>query len=153
MSDAGVSRFRQRLKAIPQAVKDAVQPALLRQANTIAGTMRQLAPDDPATGSPDLKTSIAVTAAGQHTPAHSQPGGALVVPENAVAITAGNSEVRYAHLVEFGTRARMTASKRQASAHPGTTAQPFFWPSYRLHRKKALAAIKRSIGKAIKEAK
>jgi len=153
MSDAGLKRFSQRLQAIPQAAREAIQPVLQRQAAQIAGTMRYLAPDDPQTGAPDLKTSIAVTPGGQSTPAHSQPGGAHLVPENAVVITAGNSKVRYAHLVEFGTRARMMSSTRQASAHPGTSPQPFFWPAYRLHRKKALAAIKRGIGKAIKEAR
>ena len=30
-------------------------------------------------------------------------------------ITAGNSDVQYAHLVEFGTRARMLSSARQAA--------------------------------------
>ena len=56
-----------------------------------------------------------------------------------MAITAGNSDVRYPHLQEYGT-----------TFHP---AQPFFFPAYRLHKKKVLAAIKRGIGKAIKEAR
>ncbi len=136
--DGGLSRFQNRMRAIPEAAREAVKPVLMREAEKVAATMRQLAPDDPATEAPDLKSSIAVTGPGGMTPPYSQPGGAKVVEENAAAITAGNSDVRYPHLQEYGT-----------SKH---AAQPFFWPAFRLHRKKALAAIKRGIGKAIREA-
>lgn len=137
-NDGGLSSFQRRMRAVPKAARAAVQPVLMKQAEAMADTMRNLAPDDPATDAPDLKSSIAVTGPGESTPPYSQPGGAAVVPENAVAITAGNSDVRYPHLQEYGT------SKHRA--------QPFFWPAFRLHRKKALAAIKRGIGKAIREA-
>lgn len=136
-SDGGIGRLKRRMAAIPKAAKDATQSALLKQANAMAGTMRTLAPDDPATHAPDLHTSILVTPGGQQTPAYSQPGGSMTVPETAVAITVGNSDVRYGHLVEYGTK----------HAH----AQPFFWPSVRLHQKKAKAAIKRAVGKAVRE--
>lgn len=137
--DGGLSSFQKRMRAIPLAARNAVQPVLVKQADGIADIMRTLAPDDPATSAPDLNTSIAVTGPGQSTPPYSQPGGSMVVPENMAAITAGNSDVRYPHLQEYGT-----------TKH---AAQPFFWPGFRLGRKKALAAIKRGIGKAIREAK
>lgn len=136
-NDGGIGRLKQRLAAIPKNVKAAVQPALQKQADAMAGTMRRLAPDDPATDAPDLKSSIAVTPAGQQTPPYSQPGGSMTVPENAVAVTAGNSDVRYPHLQEYGT-----------TKHP---AQPFFWPSVRLHRKRAAQAIKRGVARAVKK--
>lgn len=138
-SDGGLSSFQKRMRAIPQAARNAVQPALVKSAEEIAALQRALAPDDPATSAPDLKSSIAVTGPGQTTPPYSQPGGSMVVPENAAAITAGNTDVRYPHLQEFGT-----------SHH---AAQPFFWPGFRMGRKRALNRIKRAIGKAIKEAK
>lgn len=127
------------MRAIPKAARNAVAPALVKAADDIADTMRKLAPDDPKTGAPDLRTSIVVTGPGQATPPYSQPGGAAVVPENAAAITAGNTNVRYAHLQEYGT-----------TRHG---AQPFFWPGFRLGRDEAMKKIKRSIGKAIKGAK
>lgn len=61
----------------------------------------------------------------------------MVVPENVVAVTVGNKDVRYGHLVEYGTTK--------------APARPFFWPAVRLHQKKATAAIKRAIGKAVRE--
>lgn len=135
--DGGIGRLKKRLAAIPAEVKKAANATTVKQAEIMAATMRHLAPDDPATGAPDLKSSIAVTPAGQQTPAYSQPGGSLVVPENAVAITAGNSDVRYPHLLEYGT------TKMQA--------QPYFWPSVRLHRKKAQQAIKGGVARAVKK--
>lgn len=132
-------RLKRRLAAIPKAAKTAVQPALIKAADQMADTMRQLAPDDPATSAPDLKSSIAVTPAGQSTPPYSQPGGSMVVAENAVAITVGDTKVRYPHLLEYGTRK--------------AAAQPFFWPAYRLHRKRAASAIKRAIAKAVRSTK
>jgi HK97 gp10 family phage protein len=66
-----------------------------------------------------LRDSIVVTPPGETTPAYAT-GGSTTVPENKVAISAGNTAVRYAHLVEFGTE----------KAH----AQPFFWPAYRLFK-------------------
>lgn len=131
--DGGIGKLQRRLAAIPKDVREAVQPSLKRQANQMAKTMRAFAPVD----SGDLRDSIEVTPGGQQTPAYSQPGGSLTVPENAVAITVGNKDMRYGHLVEYGT----------TKAH----AQPFFWPAVRLHNKKARKAIKSAIGRAVKK--
>ena len=133
--DGGLSRFQRRMQAIPKAARMAITPVLLKQGNAMAASMRALAPVDEG----DLQDSIEVTGPGESTPAYSQPGGSSTVPENAVAITVGNTDVRYPHLQEYGT-----------TFH---AAQPFFWPAFRMHRKRAAAAIKRGIGKAIREAK
>ena len=134
-SDGGLSSFQKRMRAIPEAARKSVAPAVMQSAYDIADIMEGLAPEDEG----DLIGSIAVTGPGQTTPPYSQPGGSMVVPENTAAITVGNADVRYPHLQEFGT-----------SHH---AAQPFFWPGFRMGRKRALDRIKRAIGKAIKEAK
>lgn len=133
--DGGLSSFQRRMKAIPKGARNAVKPALVKSAYAVADIMEDMAPED--TG--DLVNSIAVTGPGQATPPYSQPGGSMVVPENATAITVGSTDVRYAHLVEYGT------SKAPA--------KPFFWPAVRLGRRDAMKRIKRAIGKAIREAK
>jgi HK97 gp10 family phage protein len=135
MSDGGLASFQRRMKAIPEAVRQAVAPSLLAAAEDVADAQRALAPKDEG----DLAASIVVTGPMQSTPPYSQPGGAKLVPENAVAITAGNTDVRYPHLQEFGT-----------SFHP---AHPYFWPGFRLTRKAALAKIKRAIGRAVRAAR
>jgi HK97 gp10 family phage protein len=127
--------LQRRLEAIPIAVREAVMPALEKSGNELADTMRQLA--EPSRDTGDLIASIAVTTAGNTTPPYSQPGGSKVVPANAVVVTAGNTEVRYPHLVEYGTTK--------------APAQPFFWPAYRLLKKRMSNRIKRSISKAARE--
>ena len=121
------------MKAIPNAVRDAVKPALIASAEETAAFQRALAPVD--TGR--LRDSIAVTPPGHPTPAYSQPGGSRVAGDNEAVITVGNSDVRYPHLVEYGSTE--------------APAQPFFWPAFRLNRKRAANRIKRAIGKAVRE--
>ncbi len=130
---AQTARLRRRLRAIPIAVKDAVVPALIQSGNELAGRMKHLAPKD--TGA--LADSIAVTPPGSTTPAYSQPGGSRVAAENQVLVTAGNDSVRYPHLVEYGT------------AH--APAQPYFWPAYRLSKKRITNRVKRAVRKAVRD--
>ena len=127
-----LDRLTRRLEAIPEKVREAVAPSLAKSGNELAGKMKHLAPKD--TGA--LAASIAMTPAGQSTPPYSQPGGSGVVPEGAVAVTVGNHAVRYAHLQEYGTT--------EAPAHP------FFWPAYRLLRKRITNRTKRDLRKAVK---
>ena len=126
-------RLQRRIEAIPAQIRREVQPALVRNAQRIADTMKQLAPVDEG----DLRDSIAVTKPGDTTPAYSQPGGSRIAGELEAIVTAGNSDVRYAHLQEYGT-----------SEHD---AQPFFWPGFRLERPKALRSIKSTISRVIKK--
>lgn len=137
--DGGIGRLQRRLSAIPAEVKKAALPSVLKQAEQMAASMRGLVPVD--TG--DLKRSIAVTPAGRATPPYSQPGGSMTVPENAAAITVGNQDVRYGHLVEYG----------HGNGFGGTTvpAKPFFWPAVRLHQARAKKAIKSAIGRAVRK--
>jgi len=123
------------MEAIPKAVIEAVQPALEKSGQELVGVMQTLA--EPSRDTGDLIDSITYTTAGNSTPPYSQPGGAQVVPPNAVMVTAGNQDVRYPHLVEYGAQ--------------HAPAQPFFWPAYRLLKRRMANRIKRSISKAVRE--
>ena len=105
----------------------------MTKAEEIADTARLLAPEDEG----DLKRSIEVTGPGGLTPRYSTPGGVKRIAENAAAVTVGNQDVRYGHLVEYGT------SK--------TEAQPYFWPALRVSRKRAANRVKRAMSKAVRE--
>ena len=129
----GLASFQRRMKAIPQAVREGVKPSLIAAADMVADAMRALAPVDEG----DLRTSIAVTGPLESTPPYSQPGGAAMVPENMAAVTVGNSNVRYPHLQEYGTK--------------HAAAQPFFWPGFRLTRKKAAGRIKTGLSRVIRK--
>lgn len=139
--DSGLAKFQRRMKAIPVEVRRAVVPALEKSAEEIASVMRATVPVDEG----DLKASIRVTGPGLSTPPYSQPGGSLIVPELTSAVTAGNADVRYAHLVEYGHSNGVNNSV--------VPPHPFFWPSVRLGQKRAMNRIKRAISKAVREAK
>ncbi len=132
MSDQ-LAKLNRSFDAVLAAVRGAVQPTLIKEAEKIAEQMRNLAPEFSGA----LKDSIAVTPGGQTTPPYSQPGGSRQVPENAVAITAGDTYARYPHLVEYGAE--------------HAPAQPYFWPAWRLARKNARRNVRRAITKAVKD--
>lgn len=125
-------RVQRRIDAIPKRVVAATVPALQAAGEQLATAIAEAAPKD--TGA--LAASVAVTLPGKTTPAYSE-GGAHTVPENAVAVTAGNSGVRYAHLVEWGT----------AKA----AAQPFFFSTYHDLIARLRRGIKKSINVAVRK--
>ncbi|GAB1378667.1 HK97-gp10 family putative phage morphogenesis protein [Pararhodobacter aggregans] len=162
-NDGGLSSFQKRMRAIPKAARAAVRPALDRSAEELVALQRSLAPVDEG----DLVGSIGWTDG-------PPPAGSLAVatmpedPDLAVTVYAGNEKVFHARWVEFGTQAAVAgarvanpgAGNRQSKrgrfsyrSHPGTTAQPFFYPAYRLLKKRITARIKRAIGKAVKAAR
>jgi hypothetical protein len=126
------------LQAIPVAVKEAVVPALIQSGNELADRMKALVPVE--TG--DLRDSITVTPPGGTTPPFSQPGGSRVAAENQVLVTAGNEDVRYPALVEYGHR---TPDGGAVPAHP------YFWPAFRLSRKRIANRTTRAVRKAVRE--
>lgn len=136
--DGGLSNLMSAMDRVKKAPRQQITKALLASGEELAAMQRHLAPDDPATSAPDLKTSIAVTGPGEATPAYSQPGGSRVAGETEVIVTAGNTDVRYPHLVEYGT------SK--------TEAQPFFWPALRLLRNRLQNRIDRAGRKVVRDA-
>lgn len=134
-SNNGLAETMAAFDRIARAPREAVIPALLKSAHELAAAQKTLAETSRDTGA--LIDSIAVTAPGHSTPAYSQPGGSRVAGETEVIVTAGNSEVRYPHLVEYGTS--------------DTEAQPFFWSALRLLRKRLQNRINRAAKKAVKD--
>lgn len=129
----GTKTLSKRLRKLPEHVEEAVRPALTKSAGEIHSLMQHLAPVDEG----DLRNSIEITLPGETTPPYSQPGGSHTAKLHEVLITAGNSAVRYPHIVEYGSTK--------------TDAQPFFWPAYRLLKKRVTGRIKRALTKAAKE--
>lgn len=135
-SGNGLAETMAAFDRIARAPREAVLPALTKSGNELAAAQKALAETSRDTGA--LIDSIAVTMPGHATPAYSQPGGSRVAGETEVIVTAGNSDVRYAHLVEFGTS--------------DAEAQPFFWPALRLLRMRLQNRINRAAKKAVKDA-
>lgn len=144
----GLDKLRRKLKAIPEAAKKAAREAVVQGATEIANLQQNLVPYDDG----ELHDSIHVTKPGETTPPYSQPGGSRTAgPEQAI-ITAGNTRVRYAHLVEYGVAPHIAGGMFEGAEIPAVAAQPFFFPAYRALKKRANGRITRTINKAIKDA-
>jgi len=117
-------------------------------ANEIVDMMKSLVPVD----SGELRDSIGWTWGKR--PKYSQ---AIAVVKSKLAgdltitIYAGNSKVRYAHLVEFGSAPHINGGMFKGTQHPGTAKQPFFFVSWRTNKKRVKSRISRAINKAAKE--
>ncbi|UJW85762.1 HK97 gp10 family phage protein [Devosia sp. SL43] len=129
-----IQRLMARLEGIPLAIREEIQPAVIKSAEEIAALQRQLAESSRDTG--DLIDSIEVTMPGGTTPAYSQPGGSTTAHELEAIVTVGNHAVRYPHLVEYGTA--------------DAPAQPFFWPPVRVLRTRINNRLNRAARRAVR---
>lgn len=157
--DNGLAKTLAAMRRVKDAPRLALTEAMVKAANDLADAQRAVAPED--TGA--LKAAIIVTPPGGTTPRYSQPGGTRTLGPHEVAVTAGNEEVRYAHLVEHGSaphdvskgaasfKGRLRNALGGGTQHPGTEPQPFFWPVYRLMEKRLKSRIARAGRVAIKK--
>lgn len=134
-----LARLQQKLDRLPKVAKDLIRAEMGKAADDIVAMMKRQAPvlKEPHSKrrAGALRDSIGWTwgkapkYAQVMAEVRSSMGGDLTI-----TIYAGNSEVRYPHLVEFGTKK--------------AAAQPFFYVSWRASRKSA----RRGVRKAVREA-
>lgn len=123
-----------------------IDAALAEGADAVVAMARSLAPE--ARG--DLRRSIGWTRG-------VAPSGAMTVSrltrsrlgkQLTLTIFAGNDDAYYARFVEFGTAPHVAGGMFKGAHHPGTPAQPFFYPAWRAQRQ----TIRRLIRAAMKRA-
>lgn len=130
----GLSELRTKLlRTIPDEAKREIQASLAKSGNEVVALAQALAPVDEGA----LRASIKMTTAGELTPLYGG-GGQQKVGELAVRVTAGNSTVRHAAHVEFGTE-KMAA-------------RPYFFPAWRTLRRRIRSRTSRAIRQAIQKA-
>lgn len=143
-----VDRLKRKLARMSAATKEEIRKALALSAGEIVDLMKRTVPVDDG----DLRDSITWRYGDEAKVKYSQTlGTAGGGHELSVRISAGNSRVRYAHLVEFGTSAHIVGGKFAGAKHPGSAAQPFFYPSYRLGKRRAKSRVSRAVTKAAKK--
>lgn len=145
MKVSGLDRLKRKIAAIPVAAKQEIRKALAESAQEIVDLQKRAVPVD--TG--NLRDTILWRYGDAEKLAHSQGvGGGHSL---AVRISAGDTFARHAHLVEFGTSPHPQGGKFKGSQHPGTAAQPFFYPMFRLGKKKATGRVARAVNRAAKK--
>jgi HK97 gp10 family phage protein len=147
-----LERLKRRLAAIPKAARAEIHKALEKGAQEIKTMARVMAPQD----SGDLRNSVDYTF-GAFTPENSnvrgvQAGAGLGDPDLSVTIHAGDAKAFYAAFIEFGTAPHPQGGQFTGTQHPGTPAQPFFFPAYRLLKKRVKSRINRAVKKAARNA-
>lgn len=138
-------RLFRKLRDLAPEIQKELGEANAKSAHEMVAIAQSLVP--VSTGK--LRESIVATPPGELPPAYSQ-GGTNAQASSSWMVSAGNSAVRYGHLVEFGARAHKAGGMFEGADHPGAPAQPFFFPAYRLIRKRMRARASRAINRAVK---
>lgn len=162
MKIKNLDRFKRKLAAMPVVARQEIHSALQASAEEITDLMKRSAP----VRSGALKRSIDYTF-GQYTPDNANvrgvTGGGRGGHDLSVTIHAGDEVAYYAAFVEFGTQGHRIKADRAPALHlygdvfkeevdhPGASARPFFYPSWRIGKKKAKSRITRATNNAAKK--
>lgn len=157
-------RLKAKLLNLPEEIKKGLRATLEKHAQGLVDLQKTLVP----VASGDLQDSINwVYGDAPKGSLALGGGGGKKAPTSSgindlkVTVFAGGGKVYYARFVEFGTQpgrkgARAYSKSKQSSrrvlrTHPGNKAQPFFYPAYRMQRKRIARALKAAVSKAIKK--
>lgn len=138
----GLTKLQRKLDRMPIVAKDHIRAEMEKTANEIVTMMKSLAPvlkePDPRRRAGALRDSIGWTWG--KAPKYSTVVAAVkssIGGDLTLTIYAGNSEARYAHLLEFGTY-KMPA-------------QPYFYVSWRAGRKGARRRVRKAVRAAARQ--
>lgn len=137
----GLDRLTRKLARLPQVAKQMIRQTMEAKANEIVSTMKNLVPVDDGTLRDSIGWTWGKAPKGSLTLASVQATG-----ESGMTLTiyAGNKEAFYARWVEFGTARHENGGLFAGSIHPGTTAQPFFFVSWRANKRRTVRAIRKA---------
>lgn len=139
-----------KLRALPDHIRAALKPALIKSADEHVAQMKRLAPRDSGA----LEKSIqrkAGTVTQTNSRVRGVGGDVKGDPDLTQNVVAGDDEAWYARLVEFGV-GPSTGDATGNGARGPIPAQPFFYPTVRSLRKRTQRRIARVTKKAVKDA-
>jgi HK97 gp10 family phage protein len=136
MANVSVERFRKLTLDMQKEVRREAISELNQQAKNLASTIQGVAPVYSGPPLPDvdpgaLKSTVRIV------PDRSKETIVRVVAGGAETTTSGAKPYDYARAIEFGT--------------VNMSAEPFFFPTYRLMKKRMIATMKRRIRRTIKK--
>lgn len=135
-----LERLRKKLAAIPAVAKAHIRKEIERMATEIVTMMKNLVPVDDGVLRDSIGWTWGKTPKGSITIAAVGAAGSDLT----ITIYAGNAEAYYARWVEFGTARHNNGGLFAGTQHPGTTAQPFFYVSWRANRRRALRGVRKA---------
>jgi HK97 gp10 family phage protein len=136
----GLPQLKAKLIRLKEQTAERIRPAMEKAAQDVVDMMKRQVPVEHG----DLRDSIGWTWG-------SAPKGSIkVASASGITIFAGNDKAFYARFIEFGTAPHIQGGQFAGTEHPGTPAQPFFFPSWRASKKAILAALRKAIGEAVR---
>lgn len=138
------------LRKLPKTTRAEIKIAILAGAEQIREAQQRLVPW--RTGA--LHDSIVVTPGTQDPPRYATLRSRKTQfpdPELSAIISAGNTAVRYAHLVEFGAAPHVNDGRFPGTQNPGVPPRPFFYPGFRANRKDVQRRINKAARAGIKK--
>lgn len=148
MKFKGVDRLKRRIAALPKATRDEIRGALDKGSGEMVDLAKSFAPRKSGA----LANSIDKTW-GEYKPDNANVRGVGAGGgghDLSVVVHAGDATAWYAGLVEDGTAPHPNKGKFDGTTHPGTPAQPYFFPAYRLIQKSMRNRLSRAMRRAIK---
>lgn len=140
-----------KLKRIPVEARREIKKALTSSATEMAAVARAFVPKRTGALAASIGYTFGAFKAANANVRGVSVGGALADPDLTVTIHAGDATAFYAALVEFGTGPHVAGGKFAGAQNPGTTAQPYFFPAYRLTKKKLRSRISRATTRAARK--
>ncbi|HEV7345473.1 MAG TPA: HK97-gp10 family putative phage morphogenesis protein [Devosia sp.] len=147
----GADKLKRKMQRIPILARQEIAKAMEQSAEEMVRLAKSLAPVDGG----DLQMSIGWTWG-------DAPKGSMVLGtvrqkgkgtgNMAITIYAGGGEAFHARWIEFGTSPHVQGGQFAGTQHPGTRAQPFFYPAYRALKKRIKGRTTRAIRKAARTA-
>ncbi|MFK3847935.1 HK97-gp10 family putative phage morphogenesis protein [Agrobacterium pusense] len=144
----GLDRLNRKLAKLPAVAKQMIRQAMEAKANEIVAMMKNLVPVDDGTLRDSIGWTWGKAPKGSLTLASVQATGDS---DMTLTIYAGNKEAFYARWVEFGTARHENGGLFAGSIHPGTTAQPFFFVSWRANKRRTVRAVRKASRDAAKK--
>ncbi len=144
----GLDRLKRKLAKLPAVAKQMIRQAMEAKANEIVAMMKNLVPVDDGTLRDSIGWTWGKAPKGSLTLASVQATGDS---DMTLTIYAGNKEAFYARWVEFGTARHENGGLFAGSIHPGTTAQPFFFVSWRANKRRTVRAVRKASRDAAKK--
>lgn len=131
----GLERVKQRFRSMAQNTRREILAAQIQSAEELVAMMKRLAPVDDG----DLRDAI-----------HYEVRPGTIEGTSTIVIIAGNEKVGYGYIVEFGSQPHRVGGRFAGAMHPGTQAQPFFYPTYRARRRSIRNRNRRAFRKIVK---
>ncbi len=144
----GLDRLNRKLAKLPAVARQMIRQAMEAKANEIVAMMKNLVPVDDGTLRDSIGWTWGKAPKGSLTLASVQATGDS---DMTLTIYAGNKEAFYARWVEFGTARHENGGLFAGSIHPGTTAQPFFFISWRANKRRTVRAVRKASRDAAKK--